>query len=284
MAEKELVAIVTGANKGIGKAIVERLAARFEGSYLAQTTGASSLLIYLTARDESRGLAALQEVRNTAPASVKIEFHPLDINSTESIHALAKSMKERHGQIDVLINNAAVATKGPAFDEQIVEFTLAPNYYGTKEMCLAFLPLLNPTHGRLINVSSMGGVLSRLSSPDLAARFRNARAVPEVDALMAEFRADVKAGTWKEKGWYGSAYATSKMGVTALTRALAHQTRDKNGLLVNAVCPGWVKTDMAGPSAPKTVEEGAVNPVMLALDDIKGKSGTFWNDSGEYEW
>ncbi|TFK46688.1 NAD(P)-binding protein [Heliocybe sulcata] len=283
MSGKQLVAIVTGANKGIGKGIVERLAAKFDGSYLAQSTGASSLLIYLTARDESRGLAALSSLRASAASSVSIEFAQLDIDSKQSIDALAESMKSRHGQIDVLINNAAIASKGPNFDEHVVETTLKTNYYATKEMCLAFLPLLNREHGRLINVSSTGGVLTRLSSPALASQFRSALTIPAVDTLMQQFRDDVRSNTWKEKGWYASGYAVSKMGVTALTRALANENKDK-GLLINAVCPGWVKTDMAGDKAPKTVEQGAVTPVMLALDDIKGKTGTFWNDSGEYNW
>ncbi|KDQ61294.1 hypothetical protein JAAARDRAFT_152450 [Jaapia argillacea MUCL 33604] len=239
----------------------------------------------LTARDEGRGLAALKEIQEVVPSSAKIDFLKLDIDSQTSIQELASEIKERHGKVDLLINNAAIAFKGPTFNEYVVETTLATNYYGTKEMCLAFLPLMDPHHGRIVNITSGASFLSRLSSTTLADRFRNSQTMADIDLLMNEFRSDVKNGNWTEKGWCSAAYAVSKMGVTGLTRVLAYQEgKEKPGLLINACCPGWVRTDMAGPNAAKSPEEGTITPLHLAIGDMKGQSGAFWQDMKDLRW
>lgn len=104
------------------------------------------------------------------------------------------------------------------------------------------LPLLKPT-GRLINVSSTAGSLGRFSRA-LQKAFREATTVPEITSLMQKFARDVEAGKEKERGWVSAAYATSKAGVTGMTRAVAYQERQNGGKrLINACCPGYVATD-----------------------------------------
>lgn len=226
----------------------------------------------------------------------KLEFAQLDISSQASIHALSVAMKEKHATVDILINNAGVAMKG--FDANVVKTTLATNYDGTKhvrltrreataradtrtQMCEQFLPLLHPDHGRVVNVSSTLGKLGTLGS-NLAARFRAANTVADVDALMAEFARDVEQGVHTAKGWPSAAYAVSKMGVIGLTRALSSQHR--GNVLINACCPGWVKTDMTGRAGMLTPKQGAQTPVFLTLADVGGKTGVFWANKQESAW
>ena len=99
---------------------------------------------------------------------------------------------------------------------------------------------------------------------------------------MDEFTAAVSNGKEKELGWPSAAYAVSKAGVTGMTRVVAKQ--EEGGRLINACCPGYVVTDMTRGGGMKTVDEGARTPVMLALDDIGGKTGEFWRDERVMEW
>ncbi|MCJ1287722.1 hypothetical protein MMC26_007074 [Xylographa opegraphella] len=283
------VAVVTGANKGIGLAIVRQLALQYPQSSL--NTG--PLLIYLTARNRERGeraLASLQQdpqlraARALAPDGglAEVQYQALDIGQTASIRAFAAFVRERHPHgIDVVVNNAGIAMTG--FDSTVVKETLQCNYYGTLEATQTLLPLLHPS-GRLVNVSSMAGHLNKYS-PALQARFRAARTVDDVTALMEAFKAAVAAGTEAEQGWPSAAYAVSKAGVTAMTGVVAREERERGrGVLVNSCCPGYVKTDMTRGGGMKTVDEGAQTPVMLALGDLGGRSGEFWQGERVVEW
>jgi carbonyl reductase 1 len=138
-----------------------------------------------------------------------------------------------------VINNASVAFDD--FDAKVVEQTLQPNYYGTLSATRMLLPLIRP-HGRLVNVTSSAGGLHKFS-PALQRRFRSARSVDDVSALMAEFLAVVEKDPAGDlKGWPRSAYAVSKAGATAATAVVAREVEQSgSGVLVNACCPGWVK-------------------------------------------
>ena len=160
---------------------------------------------------------------------------------------------------------------------------MACNYYGTLEACNVFLPLLKP-HARLVNVASIAGQLSRYS-PAVRSAFESSTSVPEVTSLMERFKTAVAAGREKQEGFVSAAYAVSKAGEIAMTRALARAEVESGGTrLINACCPGWVATDMTKYRGTKSVDEGAQTPVLLALGDVEGKSGLFWQEERPSKW
>ncbi|MCJ1380298.1 hypothetical protein MMC17_003401 [Xylographa soralifera] len=305
------IAVVTGANKGIGLAIgtptptppypihsptskltpppVRQLALQYPQSSFNN----GPFLIYLTARNQERGERALASLHDDpllhrAKALAhdgglsEIRYHALDISQPPSIRAFAAFLQERHPHgIDMVINNAGIAMTG--FDTTVVHQTLQCNYHGTLSATLTLLPLLRPG-GRLVNISSMASHLNKYSLP-LRARFLAAATVDDVTALMADFEAAVAAGTEKAQGWPSAAYAVSKAGVTGMTRVVAREERERGrGVLVNSCCPGYVQTDMTRGGGVKTVDEGARTPVLLALGEVGGRAGEFWQGERVIEW
>jgi carbonyl reductase 1 len=125
-------------------------------------------------------------------------------------------------------------------DSDVAKKILECNYYGTLEATVEFLPLIRDG-GRLVNVSSSSGMLIRLS-PTLQERFKSAKAVSEITDLMEDYTAAVLVGNEKEQGWSDRAYATSKTGVTTMTRIFAEERKAKGSrTLINACCPGLVE-------------------------------------------
>nr|NP_919360.1 carbonyl reductase 1-like [Danio rerio]AAG23178.1 20 beta-hydroxysteroid dehydrogenase [Danio rerio] len=273
------VAVVTGANKGIGLAIVKGLCkAGFTGDIL------------LTARNEKLGQEAIAGLQSEGFKNVV--FHQLDICDQGSCMKLKKFLEEKYGGLDVLINNAGIAFKNAAtepFGEQ-AEVTMRTNFWGTLWACHALLPILR-ANARVVNVSSF---VSKKSldqcSAELQAKFRNKDlSEEELCLLMGEFVQDAQAGDHSAKGWPNTAYGTTKIGVTVLSRIQArvlNETRPGDGILLNACCPGWVRTDMAGPKAPKSPEEGAETPVYLAMlpEGAKEPHGQLVWDKTVQEW
>jgi len=115
--------------------------------------------------------------------------------------------------------------------------------------------------------------------------FLASKTVPDVTKLMESFIGAVEAGNEKSQGWPSAAYAVSKAGVIGMTRAVAAAEKAKGSkVLINSCCPGWVQTDMTKGKGSKTPDEGAKTPVMLALEDIGGRSGLFWQHERPIEW
>lgn len=171
------------------------------------------------------------------------------------------------------------------FDSSIVKETLQTNYYGTLEATRELLPLIR-NGGRLVNVSSMSGKLNKYSEEIRNAFLQAAKGdVPAVTAIMEKFHSAVEEGREKEAGFPSAAYAVSKAGETAFTKAIAME-EEKRGrdILVNACCPGFVNTDMTKGRGTKTTDGGARTPVMLALQDIGGRTGEFWQSEQIIEW
>ncbi|XP_075399485.1 carbonyl reductase [NADPH] 1-like [Tenrec ecaudatus] len=271
------VAVVTGANKGIGFAITRELCRHFSGD------------VVLAARDAERGQAAVQQLQTEG---LSPRFHQLDIDDPQSIGALRDFLRREYGGLDLLVNNAAIAFKDadPTPFHVQAEVTLKTNFFGTRNVCTELLPLIKP-QGRVVNVSSEASVIAlKYCSPELQEKFRNDTITEEeLVALMNKFIEDAKKGVHQKEGWPHHAYGVSKIGVTVLSRIYARNLsaqRPGDKILLNACCPGWVRTDMTGPNATKSPEEGAETPVYLALlpSDAEGPHGQFVMEKKVEQW
>ena len=161
--------------------------------------------------------------------------------------------------------------------------TLQCNYYGSLEATRLFLPLVRPG-GRLVNVASMAGHLSKYA-PSVRQQFASSETVEDVTKLMEAFAHAVELGKEKELGWPSAAYSVSKAGMIGFTRAFALEEKKKGrGVLVNSCCPGWVSTDMTKGRGALTTDQGARTPVMLALGDLGGQAGEFWQREKVSPW
>ena len=225
------IALVTGANRGIGKGIAKGLSD--EGFH-----------VIMACRDVSKGETARREI-----GTVDTVVLQLDLSHPSSIERAASEVEEKHGRLDVLINNAGIIGKGKkAFREGDIEEIrgiMEVNYFGPMKMNASFLPLLlRGDDPRIINVSSGMGELSSLTG-----------------------------------GYAG--YRLSKAGINAQTILLANELRGQ--VKVFSMCPGWVRTDMGGEGAPRSVEKGADTAIWLSTDK-KAESGKFYRDRRVISW
>lgn len=151
------------------------------------------------------------------------------------------------------------------------------------EACHAFLPLLKSS-GRIVNVASMAGQLSKYSD-EVRNRFLHSKTEEDVSSIMRDFAAAVKAGKEKEAGFPSAAYAVSKAGLIGGTKVLAQNEKEKGSrTLINACCPGYVNTDMSKGNGTKTPDQGAQTPVLLAIQNISDATGTFWQEERQVQW
>lgn len=249
------VAVVTGSNKGIGFAIVRGLCKQFNGT------------VYLTARNEQLGLAAVKELEKEG---LKPKFHQLDITDKNSISKFATYIKEKYGGLDLLVNNAGFAFKVAAtepFSEQ-AEVSLNINYWGTQYVCDAFFPILRD-HARVVNVSSFVSKIALDKCSDkLKAELLGLKTIGELNTYMKKFVDAAKNNCHEKDGWPSSAYGISKTGVTLMSmiqQVDLDKDKTKKDIIVNACCPGYVDTDMSSHKGTKTIDEGADTPLYLAL-------------------
>ncbi|CDI97379.1 carbonyl reductase 1 [Echinococcus multilocularis] len=251
------VAIVTGANKGIGNGIVELLARGLKPVF--------NWHIYLTARNEKLGLEAVNAFEGKG---LGVKFHQLDITDADSRHKLAKFVRANYVDgIDILVNNAGIAYKLDStapFCEQ-ARVTVATNYTATVKMCTEFLPLM-AKDSRLVNVASTVDFMSLgAMSKEMAAKLKGHLTLQELDELMASFVKHAEAGDHKKVGFSNSPYGMSKVGLWKATAILAEEFKsDPRHILINSCSPGYVNTDMTNHKGPKTILEGADTPVYLA--------------------
>jgi len=255
-------ALVTGANRGLGL------------ETCVQLRGLGFRVI-LTSRRKDEGIAA---ARGIDPSGTTVLHHPLDITKAESIANLAADLPALASRVDVLVNNAGIGSwsSDPEKDRR----TIATNYHGSRDVTDAVLPFL-PEGGRIVMVSSGLGELSTLG-PGPRARFSDpALTRPALEALVAEYLADLDAGDRKRSGW-PSSYSVSKVALNALTKILARELAPR-AVSVNAVCPGWVRTDMGGRSAPRSVPVGG-RSIVLAATLPGGATGGFYRDGKRISW
>jgi NAD(P)-dependent dehydrogenase (short-subunit alcohol dehydrogenase family) len=235
------IALVTGANRGIGLEICRQMAGR-------------GLHVILTARDAAKGEAAAAKLRGEG---LDVVARPLDIQSDDSVKALADWVRATYGRLDVLVNNAGILlervygkdanieTDAMDVDVGLVAAILDTNTLGPLRTTQKLAPLM-PAGGRIVNLASQMGLKS-----------------------------------WANSNMVG--YRISKTALMGLTANLA-KGLDKKGITVNCMCPGWVKTDMGSRFAQITVDEGAETAIWLALDADPKLTGKFFYKKQEVTW
>jgi len=248
---------------------------------IALVTGSSRGLGLETARQlGERGYRVLPAVRH--PRAADKDAWVLDVADGASITALAKRLAREGVRLDVLVNNAGISMKG--FDIEVVRRTLAVNFFGAVAVTDALLPSVKDG-GAIVMVSSGMGELSAFS-PALRARFLDPGLTRDaLIELVRSFEHAVERGRHAAEGWPSSAYRVSKASLNAWVRVLARELAPRR-IRINAVCPGWVRTDMGGDAAPRSVEAGAASIVWAAThDDGGGKpTGGFFRDGHAISW
>ncbi len=236
MAARQRVALVTGANRGLGLETSRQLLAK-------------GLNVVMTGRDEAALESARAKLGKDEQGRVLIVG--MDVTDSRSIAAAHRIVRDRVDAIDVLVNNAAILLSESdevlSIPTEAYRRTFDTNVFGAIDVCRAFVPeMAKRRYGRVVNVSSGAGQLARMSA-------------------------------------YAPAYSMSKTALNAFTRILG-ATYKGMGVLVNAVDPGWVRTDMGGRSAPRSVEQGADTIVWLATLPDDGPTGGFFHDRRAIQW
>jgi NAD(P)-dependent dehydrogenase (short-subunit alcohol dehydrogenase family) len=235
MDQEQRVALITGANRGIGLETARQLSRR-------------SFQVIIGARDLTGGRRAVETIQAEGGQAT---FLPLDVSSSDSIRTAAREFAGVAGHLDVLIHNAGVyPDKGLTIlniSRDRIDQTFQTNTFGPLEVTQAFLPYLRKAAAaRVINVSSGYGQLDGLS--------------PDVPS-----------------------YCLSKLALNGLTIMLA-KALQADRIAVNSMCPGWVRTDMGGPNASRSVEQGADTAVWLADEAPQELTGRFFRDRKEIPW
>jgi NAD(P)-dependent dehydrogenase (short-subunit alcohol dehydrogenase family) len=252
------IALVTGANQGLGRALTEGLAARMQPQDR----------VLLTGRDPDRVQAAAAEVRN-GPASAQVEGRILNVRDGDAIVALAEEL----GEVDIVFANATARMSPDAEPADEVDAVAETSNLATTRILRAFTPRLRPG-GRLIIVASALGTLDKLD-PRVAGRFADVAGadLDAVDALVDDWRQAVHSGREEDEGYGRWLNIPSKVAQVAAVRALARERREADlaeGRLLMALCPGLIDTDASRPwfddmSAAQTPAQAASWPVELAL-------------------
>jgi NAD(P)-dependent dehydrogenase (short-subunit alcohol dehydrogenase family) len=238
----EKIALISGANKGIGKEVARQL-------------GKKGFKVLIGSRDTGRGEAAAAELRK---AGIDAQPIQLDVTDEESVDKAISLIEKNHGHLDVLVNNAGIVNDtatGIETSIDSVDKTMQTNFIGPLRLLQKSVPLLEKSGaGRVVNVSSTLGSHQTLTDP--SSGFQNFMYI---------------------------GYSSSKSALNMLTIIAAHNLGSKN-IKVNAICPGYVATDINNNSGPRSVEQGAAIVVKMATLPDDGPTGTYVNDDGTIPW
>ncbi|XP_047339303.1 carbonyl reductase [NADPH] 1-like [Impatiens glandulifera] len=268
---KETIAVVTGANRGIGYEIARQLSI-------------NGLTVVLTARDAVVGEEAVKVLKEGD--CINVVFHQLDITDHSSICLFTDWLLKNYGGLDILVNNAGVnynlgSDNSVEFAEQVIK----TNYFGTKNMIKAMIPLMmrcSRFGARIVNVSSrlgrINGRRNRIGDVKLRQQLEDLDTLSEelIDKTVLNFLEEVKdSSSCVSSKWPQTYtdYSMSKLAVNCYTRMMAKTLSDRpdeeeeegHQIYINCYCPGWVKTAMTGWAGHTSPEEGADTAVWLSL-------------------
>ena len=237
------IALVTGANRGIGFAVAEQLARK-------------GMTVILGCRDAEKGALARTQLERE---DLDIQDTLMDVTDAASIHAAMGKIRDTFGRLDVLVNNAGIQIDGDteilSLAQVMLQNTLETNAFAPLLLSQAVIPMMRTNgYGRIVNISSTLGSLNDMANPD-------------------SDHDDVSS----------PAYRMSKTLLNAVTVLLAKAVGNSN-ILVNAVCPGWTRTDLGGPKAPLSPQEAAETPVWLAMLPDGGPTGGFFRNRQPIPW
>jgi NAD(P)-dependent dehydrogenase (short-subunit alcohol dehydrogenase family) len=248
----EKIAFITGANRGIGLETARGL-------------GKLGITVLLGSRDKAKGETAAVALRKEGIANVEaVQF---DVANFEDHKRIASLIEQRFGKLDILVNNAGVSIDGGDFSApggfnttstvplKLLRETFETNFFGVVGLTQTLLPLLKLSPaGRIVNLSSILGSLS--------------------------LAADTSSPIYSVKAF---AYDASKTALNSFTIHLAAELRGTN-IKVNSAHPGWVKTDMGGPSAPLELSEGGKTSIELATLPVNGPTGGYFHLGKPVPW
>ncbi|MFD5583621.1 SDR family NAD(P)-dependent oxidoreductase [Streptomyces sp. NPDC127063] len=231
------IALVTGANQGLGRALVEGLAARMEPDDL----------VLLTGRDHQRVTVAAQEVGLMPGTRARVEGRVLDVTHTDAVAGLADDLRARYGGVDIIISNAVARLLPEESQAERADEFIDVSNTATHTILRAFGPVLQPG-GRLLVVASSLGTLGHLD-PRLHHLFDGA-SLDQVEYAVESWRSAIHHGTAQEAGWPLWLNVPSKVAQVAAVRAVAAERRAHDlaaGTLIASVCPGMVDTATSRP-------------------------------------
>ncbi|KAL8262789.1 hypothetical protein R6Q59_024138 [Mikania micrantha] len=253
---EDTVAIVTGANKGIGYALVKRFAKL-------------GLTVVLTARDRSKGLDAMDSLK-VLGLDHNVYFCQLDISDRASISSFVSWFRARFELFDILVNNAAVCFNTMGQNSiDYADTVINTNYYGSKQFTEAMLPLFRRSAfiTRILNISSRLGTLDKLKNTEMKTILGNIERLSEdqIEMVLHVFLQDVAEDRWKKVGWpeIWTDYSVSKLALNAYSQVLARKYKDM--VSVNCFCPGFTQTSMTNGKGNHSADDAAEMAAAITL-------------------